>query len=548
MAIKQLMIARRLAQKKEEREGLLLKLGGFAKREEELESSLDEAATEEEMAAVEEEANKLETEQNELNENKSKLDGEIEELEKELEELNSNAPAEATRNRKPAADKKREKEYGGEETRSMEKRRYLGGMTRDAALQFIQREEVNEFLVRVRNFIGEKRAVTGAELEIPDVFLEILRDTVSSTSKLLKYTMVKSVSGKARQTITGAVPEAVWMEAVGSLNELAMSFGQVEVDAYKVGGFIPVPNSTLEDTDLNLAQEIFTTLSFSIGLALDKAILYGNGVKMMTGVSTRLAQTSKPESWGVYRPAWTDLHTTHVTSIDGANLTGIAFFAALMEKMAIARSSYQFGEKVWVMNESTYTKIMIKSMEFNAAGAIVAMAQGKMPVIGGTIEQLECVPDNDIIGGYLALYLVAERTGGQFAQSEHERFSADQTVFRGSARYDGQPVFGEGFVAININNTAPATSATFPQDVANTVAAPTALPIGGSYTGAQSVYLFCNTPGADIYYTVDGSTPSASSAKFTAPIAVAASATIKAIAIKSGLTNSNVLSAAYTIS
>lgn len=115
--------------------------------------------------------------------------------------------------------------------------------------------------------------------------------------------------------------------------------------------------------------------------------------------------------------------------------------------MAVAKSDYQYGGKVWCMNSNTYTAIMIKSMEFNAAGAIVAMTQGTMPVIGGNIEILEFMPDNDIIGGYLGLYVVAERKGGQLAQSEHERFSAEQTVFRGSARYDGQPVFGEGFVA-----------------------------------------------------------------------------------------------------
>lgn len=125
------------------------------------------------------------------------MDGEIEELEKELEELNSNAPIEAARNQNPKSTRKREKEYGGEQTRSMENRRYLGGMTRDAAVQFIQREEINEFLIRVKDFIGEKRAITGAELEIPDTFLEVLRDTVSSTSKLLKYTRLKAVSGKA---------------------------------------------------------------------------------------------------------------------------------------------------------------------------------------------------------------------------------------------------------------------------------------------------------------------------------------------------------------
>ena len=38
-----------------------------------------------------------------------------------------------------------------------------------------------------------------------------------------------------------------------------------------------------------------TMLGQSIGLALDKAIVYGTGVKMPLGIVTRLAQASKAE-------------------------------------------------------------------------------------------------------------------------------------------------------------------------------------------------------------------------------------------------------------
>lgn len=77
------------------------------------------------------------------------------------------------------------------------------------------------------------------------------------------------------------------------------------------------------------------------------------------------------------------------------------------------------------------------------------------------------VPDNDVIFGYFDLYLLAQRAGTTLAQSEHVRFIEDQTVFKGTARYDGMPVFGEAFGVLNINNTAPTTSVTFPPDSAN---------------------------------------------------------------------------------
>jgi HK97 family phage major capsid protein len=73
-----------------------------------------------------------------------------------------------------------------------------------------------------------------------------------------------------------------------------------------------------------------------------------------------------------------------------------------------------------------------------------------------------------IFGGYMDLYLLAEREGTTLAQSEHVRFIEDRTVFKGTARYDGKPSIAEGFVAIGINGVTPsAASITFAPDTAN---------------------------------------------------------------------------------
>ena len=83
------------------------------------------------------------------------------------------------------------------------------------------------------------------------------------------------------------------------------------------------------------------------------------------------------------------------------------------------------------------------------------------------VEVLDFIPDNVIIGGYFELYLLAERAGAKFAQSEHAFFVQDQTVFKGTARYDGQPVIAEGFVAIGINSTTPNATMPFAPDTVN---------------------------------------------------------------------------------
>ena len=66
------------------------------------------------------------------------------------------------------------------------------------------------------------------------------------------------------------------------------------------------------------------------------------------------------------------------------------------------------------------------------------------------------------------------------------------------------------------------------------VATPTFSPKAGVYSEPQSVTISCDTEGAAIYYTLDGSTPTASSTPYTQPIVVETTTTIKAIAIADG--------------
>lgn len=81
----------------------------------------------------------------------------------------------------------------------------------------------------------------------------------------------------------------------------------------------------------------------------------------------------------------------------------------------------------------------------------------------------------------------------------------------------------------------------------NVAALPAFNPAAGAYTGAQQVTITDATPGAAIYYTSDGTTPTKSSTKYTVPIAISASTTIKALAVATGYLNSSVATASYTI-
>ena len=72
-------------------------------------------------------------------------------------------------------------------------------------------------------------------------------------------------------------------------------------------------------------------------------------------------------------------------------------------------------------------------------------------------------------------------------------------------------------------------------------------PAAGSYIGSRSVTITCETAGATIYYTTDGSDPTTASTKYTGAFTVSANTTVKAIAVKKDTVNSDVASAKYTI-
>ena len=80
-----------------------------------------------------------------------------------------------------------------------------------------------------------------------------------------------------------------------------------------------------------------------------------------------------------------------------------------------------------------------------------------------------------------------------------------------------------------------------------TAATPAFSPVPATYTSNISVSLSDTTPGSTIYYTTNGSTPSSSSTKYTSPIRVNTSQTIKAMASAVGYQNSTIATGVYSI-
>lgn len=446
MAMKALMLRKKIDLKKKEQEALRAHGEELEKREAELTRAIDEVETEEEQGTVEEAVGEFEREKAEHEEKVQELDVQVRELEKELADLEAEQITEPVK--EPINERKDNiKMFKVNET-------------------YIEREDVQAFLAETRTAMREKRALTNVGLTIPTSLLGLLRENIINYSKLYKHVAVRRINGEGRLVIMSTIPEAVWTDCCANLNEMSLTFYGQEFDCWRVGGFYAICNASLEDSDLDLASELMTALAQGIGLALDKAILYGTGTRMPLGIVTRLAQSSEPGDYPATARPWVDLHTSNIKAISAAT-TGQDLFVDIANKMAAAKGAYSRGELVYTMNEKTYAAIVGNSVVGTADGRIVGAANGTMPVTGGIIEILGFIPDNVVIGGYFDCYTLAERAGNKFATSEHVRFLQDQTVFRGTARYDGGPSIAEAFVAFGLNNTTPNASMSFASDDAN---------------------------------------------------------------------------------
>ena len=455
MALKTLILRNKLDIKKKSLQELRDKDPDFEKREKELEDAINEMneeTSEEDRKTVEQQAEEFQKDKDKHEEDKKNLETEIEGIEEEIR---------AEEERQPKPEEGRSGKGG--EGRTMETRGKapgsffgLGMQERDAMMA---RNDVKEFITKIRECIKEKRALTNVGLTIPDIMLPMIRQVATETSKLIRYVTVRPVGGTSRQNIMGEIPEGIWDEMCASIKELDLAFYNMEMDGYKVSGYFAVCNAIMEDSDVNLAAEFIDALGKAIGKAVDKAILYGKNVKMPMGIVTSILTKTEPDGYPATGREWEDISTSHV--VTGKSATGIALFRDIVTSSGIIDNDYDTGEIVWVMNKKTHTKLIAESMGVNSAAAIAAGMNNSMPVIGGPIVELKYIPDDTVIFGYFKNYVLAERAGTKIAQSEHVRFLEDQTVFKGTARYDGDLAIREAFAVYGIGKAPVTTAPTF---------------------------------------------------------------------------------------
>lgn len=475
MPLRNLVLAKSIKEKRGELEALQAKAAEFQTRENDLLASIDAAQTKEEREAVETAVTDFDAEQAAHEQAKTALSGEIKALEDELSALEKRpmpAPAAA------GAENKNERMVPTMQNLASIRTLPTNVRAFDTLPQAQQQTLVNDsdvkaFLANVRALRSSaaNASVTGADLAIPVILTPILNENRYRYSKLMNRVMVRNVRGEVHQMVGGLNPEAIWEDCCDALNELTFEYSMIPMTCHKVGGFVTICNALIAETDLDLLADLLEMISQAIGLAKDKAILYGKGAaySMPEGVVTRLAQTSKPSSYPATAPEWVDLHSTNIIKINGPSLSGAEFWAPLRVAAGNTFTKYSRGELSWCMNSKTYAYLESKAIATTVTGEWVAIVGGRLPIVSGQIDVLEFVPDYDIVGGYFELYLWAQHEAA-FIGIERTGYTLrvkDATLVFGRERADGVPMIPGAFVAMNIYNQDVTTELTFAANSAN---------------------------------------------------------------------------------
>lgn len=316
------MLSKKVEQARGVLDGYLEDETKLTTRSQELEQSIEEAKTEEEISAVEEETEALEKEKSELAEKKSKLEEEIADLEGQLEELKSKKPS------------NNEREKKGDKGMSKELREAINGYVRSK---------------------GQTRAgftsVEGGAL-IPEELLtpEKAPEDVIDLSKLVRVRKVNSGAGKY-PVIKKSGSKMVSVAELAANPELAKpTITEVAYDIETYRGYIPVSQEVIDDADYDvtgmIAEEIAdqelntknTAIATVLKTATAKAATGLDGLKKVFNVDLKKVYSAKAV---ISASLYNELDTTK--DENGRYL--------LQDNIAVASGKSLFGKEVVVLDD-----------------------------------------------------------------------------------------------------------------------------------------------------------------------------------------------------
>lgn len=362
----------------------------------------------------------------------------------------------------------------------------------------------------VTDFNGGSVTSGGAYL-VPTTTIDKIASVLAEYGKLYSAVTKYNFNGDVSLPIGSVGEPTVNEDGTVKLN---FSFTEVKIGQEAQIATVEVKNLLLKNSIPALEMFIAEQLGKWLAIQLDTNVLYGDAGSFV-GILTKLtAKSYSAVDWA--------LICTIIGSLKGG----------YSRRGAFVMNTQTFWQKFMSITEGSAGTPLAQNTP------IIHFENGKWFILDKEVIETDAMGEGDFLFGAVKdNYITNESQEIVIEADPSPKFGEDKTLWRGKVYSGGAPVLeDEAF--------------TFYALATDKVATPTANPAAGAVASGTAIALACATTKATIYYTLDGSTPTEDSTKYvaTAKPTLTEATTIKAIAVKAGMVNSDVLTAAYTIS
>ena len=298
---------------------------------------------------------------------------------------------------------------------------------RDKMQNLLRSKPVRDFYSDLQVRLRNGSLSRGAEIVIPEEAEDSLTELIKEYSALYSEVRMIPIGIDGRAVVSVDDVKAAWSFSADILPEMDSSLTAVELADNKLGCFTSVPNSTLENTLIDMALYIEDLLAQAMAYGFDDAVINGAGdntsVFEPRGIMLNLPATNR-----VVEPLGT---FDNLISSPGLILHNI--------ELITSGTKDDIGEVIAVMKRKTYYK-------YASTGNNSSLPYPNLN--GVRVKFTPAVGDNKIILGDFKQYVMGKRRGAKIASSDQVKFTDDQTLFKVSGRFDGQPLNNAAFVEI----------------------------------------------------------------------------------------------------
>lgn len=458
MALKTLMLRKKLENEEKKLGQLREEKEALSSEEAQLEEAieeLDENSTEEERETVEETVNELSAKIEDHDNKLKEVEGTIEKIKAEIEleeEVPDEEETETEADERSDVSAIAKRSYEG--VRNMVIERGINDMdfqTRDRLLKLNMKQENRDFFTSVKDlYMGRAAALGGmsptdAQLLLPEDIVFEINQRVGEYGVL--YNLVRKVplKGHARIIMNADTVKMFWTEKCEPLKEVVLpTLRQVEIDNFKLGGYLFLCEAFVEDVDANtqngLTMQNFILNEFAKAIAqeLDRVIYEGKG-----------ATAKEPE--GI------TMHVKKTTEVD--SVLGVLGAIGEIEVDYLQHNAPNGTVSVAGNRSTLYKYILPETWGKDANGKLVYGMGNALPD-GTKIVYSNVIPDGELVIGDFNQYVLGIRKEMSFDTNDRLQWIEENIGYKIRGKYDGKPINPKAFTRVKFK--AGTTSTTNP--------------------------------------------------------------------------------------